>query len=411
VLPRNKWFSSPLKSIREDQILAVTNIQRLFRGRRARRKIRQLGDNMAQMLEDERAESDRRRKKWEEADNRRKREKILKDRQHHGEHSRNDDENSSQGDRTDVSTPIEEDSDDVIRQLLADIIFTIVVQAEPIQRATTPVQEELTNRTDETVYEAEEIDEEALLREIRERYSKEWNELRGIESDDIDDEINVDPIEENIAEDKETDLKDEGKDTEVKDEDKVTEVKDEEKGEDSGKEDDDAFPSDVPPSQPLSTRTLSGAPSTASPRTGTSSRRSSSLRRSSRRRSSVNPSGMLQGDDSDDEKVNKASQQFRETIPQTELDALVGFFTPLREEIHALMKEKRELKMKISEWKADFFRSNNRDASWVERKLSLGEVYDKYHEVTYGLRKAIKDLRNAEDELLRAWQEKKNRKK
>jgi hypothetical protein len=139
-----------------------------------------------------------------------------------------------------------------------------------------------------------------------------------------------------------------------------------------------------------------------SPRSRSSSK-ATSARKSSKRRTSLFSVGPTdQKNDSDDEKLD-TSEEFRKSFPPAELEALLGFFTELRSEISELLRMKRQLKLDISEWKAEFFLQHGREANWEERKTAIGHLYDKYHEVGFKANKSLKELRDSEDELLKSW--------
>jgi hypothetical protein len=110
-----------------------------------------------------------------------------------------------------------------------------------------------------------------------------------------------------------------------------------------------------------------------------------------------------EGHDSDEENF-KQKNKFRQNFPPSELEALLGFFPELRCEISELLRQKRHLKLDISEWKAEFFVQNGREANWSERKEAIGELYERYHQVGYRANKVLKELMEAEDDLLRGWE-------
>jgi hypothetical protein len=112
--------------------------------------------------------------------------------------------------------------------------------------------------------------------------------------------------------------------------------------------------------------------------------------------------------DSDEENL-KQQNKFRQNFPSNELEALLGFFPELRAEISELLRQKRHLKLDISEWKAEFFLQNGREANWSERKEAIGEMYERYHQVGYKANKVLKELIEAEDDLLKTWEARRER--
>jgi hypothetical protein len=134
---------------------------------------------------------------------------------------------------------------------------------------------------------------------------------------------------------------------------------------------------------PVQQDTANPSPTPRSTQTSALSPRSASSRAKSRRASSLfgKTHSRLDENDSDPEDREAASNELRKGLTQVELDALLGFFPDLRQEIADLLLKKRTYKLLISEWKADFFVTHGREATWEERKAGLNQAYDKYHEV------------------------------
>jgi hypothetical protein len=153
-------------------------------------------------------------------------------------------------------------------------------------------------------------------------------------------------------------------------------------------------------------------PSRMTNRSRSSSKSSSSSSKARRKSSLFQTVGLLlagaaagaQNDHDSDEENGSRKDDYRQTFPPSELEALLGFFPELRSEISELLRQKRHLKLDISEWKAEFFLKNGREATWEERKREINEMYERYHEVGFKANKALKELREAEDDLLKSWE-------
>lgn len=345
------------------------------------------------------------------------------------------------------TTEIDNETKLMIKQILDDLIVTLESMThlqEPID-ITPPSQNNHsipletsrtehtshTNLTDYTMVtdntdelnddeQQDPIDEEALKKQMRSAYLKEWADMRGLtfETDDeaekalqefqnrrktIQKKDSLPPpppvVEEKIPESPTPieipplDLKSKIEPAEI------TPILEEKEGEDL-----------VTPLVSTARRLSRSKSSRKNSSSSTSSKSSSARRKSSlfdtntiNNLNNNNNNTTNNGNDSDEDKLEKYDE-IRKNIPQNELDALLGFFPELRAEISELLRKKRHLKLDISEWKAEFFIQNGREASWEERKEAIGTMYEKYHEVGFKANKALKELRESENELLKSWE-------
>jgi hypothetical protein len=319
--------------------------------------------------------------------------------------------------------------DEEVKEVMDDLLETLETMNQPLQTSRTRESghTELTNYTivtDEMNEEDDDdpIDVEKLKKEMRSAYLKEWGDMRGLtfENDEEAEQafenskkkvtppktpppLPADPPPVDAPPAEEEELK------------PATPVKEETKPATPTVEDEVKVESLLPetksqvesPLHPEAEDRVTPLPSSRRP---SNRSRSSSKSSKSRRKSSLFQTVALQiaggkeSQNDSDEENNSKKDDYREKFPQSELDALLGFFPELRSEISELLRQKRHLKLDISEWKAEFFLKNGREANWDERKSEIGELYEKYHEVGYKANKALKELREAEDDLLKSWE-------
>lgn len=312
------------------------------------------------------------------------------------------------------------------KEVMEDILNTLEIMEKrkktessvPTPQSTPPLRSARTResvRTDATDYtmvtdDDDPIDVEKLKKEMRSAYLKEWADLRGLVFD------NEEEAEKAFQESK---IK-KGEESEPK---PPTPITEEPKPMTPPQEPKPSTPPQVTEEPKVDIPVLDlnkEEPSTEAhdiitplqssrkPSRSNRSRSSNTSRKSSRRRKSslfhASPGQGDQQQDSDGEDNETKKDKFRENFPQMELDALLGFFPELRLQISDLLRQKRHLKLDISEWKAEYFIQHGREATWEERKAGIGDLYEKYHEVGYKANKALQELTEAENDLLRTWE-------